>query len=144
MALGPITSLQLERENVEVVTDFLFWALKSLWMLTAAMKSEDDCFMAGKLLTNLDSIFKKIDTTLPTKSRIWSRLYSQGYGLPFCETWTMKKVECQRINAFELWCWKRLLSVPWTARRSSQSILKEYSLEGLMLKLKLQYFSHLM
>ena len=144
MALGPITSLQLERENVEVVTDFLFWALKSLWMLTAAMKSEDDCFMAGKLLTNLDSVFKKRDTTLPTKSRIWSRLYSQGYGLPFCETWTMKKVECQRINAFELWCWKRLLSVPWTARRSSQSILKEYSLEGLMLKLKLQYFSHLM
>ena len=144
MALGPITSLQLERENVEVVTDFLFWALKSLWMLTAAMKSEDDCFMAGKLLTNLDSVFKKRDTTLPTKSRIWSRLYSQGYGLPCCETWTMKKVECQRINAFELWCWKRLLSVPWTARRSSQSILKEYSLEGLMLKLKLQYFGHLM
>ena len=144
MALGPITSLQLERENVEVVTDLLFWALKSLWMLTAAMKSEDDCFMAGKLLTNLDSVFKKRDTTLPTKSRIWSRLYSQGYGLPCCETWTMKKVECQRINAFELWCWKRLLSVPWTARRSSQSILKEYSLEGLMLKLKLQYFGHLM
>ena len=144
MALGPITSLQLERENVEVVTDFLFWALKSLWMLTAAMKSEDDCFMAGKLLTNLDSVFKKRDTTLPTKSRIWSRMYSQGYGLPCCETWTMKKVECQRINAFELWCWKRLLSVPWTARRSSQSILKEYSLEGLMLKLKLQYFGHLM
>ena len=94
MASGPITSRQLERENVEVVTDFLFWALKSLWMLTAAMKSEDDCFMAGKLLTNLDSVFKKRDTTLPTKSRIWSRLYSQDYGLPSCETWTMMPLSC--------------------------------------------------
>ena len=94
-------------------------------------------------MTNLDSIFKSRDVTLPTKVRLVKALVVYG-----CESWTVKKDECQRINAFELWCWRRLLSGPWTARRSSQSILKEISpgcsLEGMMLKLKLQYFGHLM
>ena len=98
-------------------------------------------------MTNLDSIFKSRDITLPTKVHPVKGMVSPVvmYG---CESWTIKKAECRRIDAFELWCWKRLLRVPWTARRSNQSILKEisteYSLEGLMLKLKLQYFGHLM
>ena len=98
-------------------------------------------------MKNLESVLKSRDITLPTKVPI-----SQGYGFPVvtcgCESWTIKKAECQRINAFKLWCWRRLLKVPWTARRSNQSILRdinpEYSLEGLMLKLKFQYFGHLM
>ena len=98
-------------------------------------------------MTNLDSIFKSRDITLPTKVHLVKAMVFPGvmYG---CESWTVKKAECRRIDAFELWCWRRLLRVPWTARRSKQSILKEispgYSLEGLMLKLKLQYFGHLM
>ena len=98
-------------------------------------------------MTNLDSIFKSRDITLPTKVRLVKAMVFPAvmYG---CESWTIKKAERQRIDAFELWCWRRLLRVPWTARRSNQSILKEispdYSLEGLMLKLKLQYFAHLM
>ena len=98
-------------------------------------------------MTNLDSILKSRDTTLPTNIRLVKAMVFPVvmYG---CESWTMKKAECRRIDAFELWCWRRLLRVPWTARRSNQSILKEihpgYSLEGLMLKLKLQYFGHLM
>ena len=98
-------------------------------------------------MSNLDSIFKSRDITLPTKARLVKAMVFPGvmYG---CESWTVKKAECQRIDAFELWCWRRLLRVPWTARRSHQSILKEISpgisLEGMMLKLKLQYFGHLM
>ena len=98
-------------------------------------------------MTNLDSIFKSRDITLPTKVRLVKAMVFPGviYG---CESWTVKNAECRRIDAFELWCWRRLLRVPWTARRSNQSILKGispgYSLEGLMLKLKLQYFGHLM
>ena len=98
-------------------------------------------------MTNLDSILKSRDITLPTKVHLVKAMVFPVvmYG---CESWTIKKAECQRMNAFELWCWKRLLRVPWTARRSIQSILKgispEYSLEGLMLKLKPQYFGHLM
>ena len=98
-------------------------------------------------MTNLDSIFKSRDTTLPTKVRLLKAMVLPVvmYG---CESWTVKKTECQRIDAFELWCWRRLLRVPWTARRSNQSVLKEispeYSLKGLTLKLKLQYFGHLM
>ena len=98
-------------------------------------------------MTNLDSLLKSRDITLPTKVHLVKAMAFPGvvYG---CESWTIKKAECRRIDAFELWCWRRLLRVPWTARRSSQSILKEispeYSLEGLMLKLKLQYFGHLM
>ena len=98
-------------------------------------------------MKNLESVLKSRDITLPTKVPI-----SQGYGFPVvtcgCESWTIKKAECQRINAFKLWCWRRLLKVPWTAKRPNQSILREnkpeYSLEGLMLELKLQYFGHLM
>ena len=106
------------------------------------------CLLLGrKFMTSLDSIFKSRDITLPTKVRLVKAMVFPVvmYG---CESWTIKKAECQRIDAFELWCWRRLLRVPWTARRSSLSILKEIShgcsLEGLMLKLKLQYFGHLM
>ena len=118
-------------------------APKSLQMVTAAMKLKDTC----SLEENLDSILKSRDVTLPTKVFLVKAVVFPVvmYG---CESWSIKKAEHQRINAFELWCWRRLLRVPWTARRSNQSILKEispeYSLEGLMLKLKLQYFGHLM
>ena len=123
-----------------------FWVPKSLQMVTAAMKLKviNPC---KKVMTNLDSILKTRGITLPTKVRLVKAMVFQVvmYG---CESWTIKKAECWRIDAFELWCWIRLLRVPWTARRSNQSILKEispeYSLEGLMLKLKLQYFGHLM
>ena len=122
----------------------LFWgAPKSLQMVTAAMKLKDTYSLEEKL-TNLDSIFKSRDITLPTKVHLVKAMVFPVYG---CESWTVKKAECQRIDAFELWCWRRLSRVPWTARRSNQSILKEInpriSLEGMMLKLKLQYFGHL-
>ena len=114
-------------------------------MVTTAMKLR--CLLLGrKVMTNLDSIFKSRDITLPTKVRLVKTMVFPVvmYG---CESWTIKKAEHQRIDAFELWCWRKLLRVPWIARRSNQSILKEisfeYSLEGLMLKLKLQYFGHL-
>ena len=124
-----------------------FWAPKSLQMVTAAMKLKDAYSLEGTLMTNLDSIFKSRDITLLTKVRLVKAMVflvvMYGY-----ESWTLKKAEHRRIDAFELWCWRRLLRVPWTARRSNQSILKEispgWSLEGLMLKLKLQYFGHLM
>ena len=111
------------------------------------MKLKDTYSLEEKLMTNLDSIFKSRDITLPIKIRLVKPMVFPVvmYG---CESWTVKKAERQRIDAFELWCWRRLLRVPWTARRSNQSILKEISpgisLEGLMLKLKLQYFGHLM
>ena len=120
-------------------------APKSLQMVTAAMKLKDTS-LGRKVMTNLDSILKSRDITLRTKVHLVKAMIFQVvmYG---CESWTIKKAECQ-IDAFELWCWRRLLRVPWTARRPNQSILKEispeYSLEGLMLKLKLQYFGHLM
>ena len=121
-----------------------FWAPESLQMVTAAMKLKDAYSLEE---TNLDSILKSRDITLPTKVRLVNAVVFPVimYG---CESWTIKKAEHWRIDAFELWCWRRLLRVPWTARRSNQSILKEISpgcsLEGLMLKLKLQYFGHLM
>ena len=125
----------------------LFWgAPKSLQMVTAAMKLKD-AYSLEEVMSNLDSIFKSRDITLPTKVRLVKAMVFPVvmYGR---ESWTVKKAERQRIDAFELWCWRRLLTVPWTTRRSSQSILKEISpgcsLEGLMLKLKLQYFGHLM
>ena len=119
------------------------------------MTSDGDCsheikrrlLLGSKVMTNLDSIFKSRDITLPTKVRLVKAMVFPGvmYG---CESWTMKKAERQRIDAFELWCWRRLLRVPWTIRRSNQSILKEISpgisLKGMMLKLKLQYFGHFM
>ena len=117
-----------------------FGAPKSLQMVIAAMKLRR-LLLGRKVMTNLDSILKSRDITLPTKVRLVKAMVFPVvmYG---CESWTMKKAECQRIEAFELWCWRRLLRVPWTARRSNKSILKEispdYSLEGLMLKLKLQ------
>ena len=141
MASGPIiTSWEIDGETVETVSDFIFWGSK--------ITADGDCsheikrclLLGGKVMTNLDSIFKSRDIILPTKVRLVKAMVFPVvmYG---CESWTVKKTECQRIDAFELWCWRRLLRVTWTARRSSQSILKEisheYSLEGLMLKLKL-------
>ena len=146
MASGPITSWQIDRETVETVTDFTFLGSK----ITADGECSHEikrCLLLGrKVMTNLDSLLKSRDTTLPTKVHLVKAMVFPVvmYG---CESWTIKKVECQRI-AFELWCRRRLLKVPWTARRSNQSILKEisqeYSLEELMLKLKLQCFGHLM
>ena len=117
-------------------------------MVTAAMKLKDACLLLGrKVMSNLDGIFKSRDVTLPTKVHL---VKAMVFPVVMCgsEYWIIKKAKCRRIDAFELWCWRRLLRVPWTARRSNQSILKEISpgcsLEGLMLKLKLQYFGHLM
>ena len=139
---GPITSWQIDGETMETVTDFISLGCK----ITAAIKLRW-LFLGRKVMTNLDSILKSRYITLPTKVCLVKAMIFLVvmYG---CESWTVKKAECQRIDASELWCWRRLLRVPWTARRSNQSTLKEispeYSLEGLMLKLKLQYFGHLM
>ena len=147
MASGPITSWEIDGETVETVSDFILGAPKSLQMVTAAMKLKDRLLLGREVMTNLDSIFKSRDITLPTKVRLVKAMVFLVlmYG---CESWTVKTAEHRRIDAFELCCWRRLLRVPWTARRSNQSILKEISpessLEGLMLKLKLQYFCHLM
>ena len=146
MAPGPITSWEIDGETVETVSDFIFLGSK----ITADGDSSHEiqrCLLLGrKVMTNLDSIFKSRDITLGTKVHlVKAMVFPVMYG---CESWTLKKSEHRRIDAFELWCWRRLLRVPWTARRSNQSILKEISpgcsLEGLMLKLKLQYFGHLM
>ena len=147
MASGPITSWQIDGETVETVADFIFLGSK----ITADGDCSHEikrCLLLGKkVITNLDSIFKSRDITLPTKVRLVKAMVFPVvmYG---CESWTVKKAENQRIDAFELWCWRRLLRVPCTARRSNQSILKKIStgcsLEGLMLKLKLQYFGHFM
>ena len=145
MASGLITSWQIDGETMETVIDFILGGSK----ITAAMKLKDACSLEEKLksMTNLDSILKSRDITLPTKVHLIKVMVFPVvmYG---CESLTIKKSEHQRIDAFELWCWRILLTVPWTARRSNQSILKEispeYSLEGLMLKLKLQYFGYLM
>ena len=147
MATGPITSWQIDGEPIEIVTDFIFLGSK----ITADSDCSHEiktCLLLGrKAMANLDSILKSRDITLPIYVRPVKVMVFPivMYG---CESWTIKKAECQKIDAFELWCWRRLLRVPWTARRSNQSILKEinpeYSLEGLMLKLKLQYFGHLM
>ena len=135
------------RETVETVADFIFLGSK----ITADGDCSHEirrCLLLGrKVMTNLDSILKSRDITLPTKIHFVKAVFFPVvmYG---CESWTVQKAECQRIDPFELWCWRRLLRVPWTARRCNQSILKEIipgcSLEGLMLKLKLQYFGHLM
>ena len=124
-----------------------FGAPKSLQMVIAAMKLKDAYSLEGKVMTNLDGILKSRDIPLPTKVHLVKAMVFPVvmYG---CESWTVKKAERRRIDAFELWCWRRLLRVPWTARRYNQSVLKEISpgcsLEGMMLKLKLQYFGHLM
>ena len=145
MASSPITSWQIDGETVKTVTDFIFLGSK----ITADSDCSHEikrCLLLGrKVMTNLDSILKSRDITLPTKVHLVKAMLFPVvmYG---CESWIIKKAEHRRTDAFELWCWRRLLRVPWTARRSNQSILKdinpEYSLEGL--KLKLQYFGHLM
>ena len=147
MASDPITSWQIDGKTVETVADFIF--------LGSKITADDDCsheikrslLLGRKLMTNLDNILKSRDITLPTKVRLVKIIVFPvvTYG---CESRTVKKAEHRRTDAFKLWCWRRLLRVPWTARRSNQSILKKISpgisLEGMMLKLKLQYFGHLM
>ena len=147
MTSGPIPSWQIDGETVETVADFIFLGSK----ITADGDCSHEikrCLLLGrKAMTNLDSILKSRDITLPTKVHLVKAMTFPvvTYG---CESWTTKKTEHQRIDALELWCWRRCLRVPWTARRSNQSILKEinpeHSLEGLILKVKLQYFGHLM
>ena len=147
MASGPITSWQIDGETVETVADFIFGGSKITEDGDYSHEVKRCLLFGRKAMTNLDSILKSRDIILPTKVHIVKAMVFPVvmYG---CESWTIKKAECQRIDAFELWCWRRLFRAPWTARRSNQSILKEispeYSLEGLMLKLKLQYFGHLM
>ena len=146
MESGPITSCQIDGETMETVAGFT--------LLGSKISADGDCshemkkclLLRRKVMSNLDSIIKSRDITLPTKVHLVKAMVFPVvmYG---CESWTVKKAECQRIDAFELWCWRKLLRVPWAVRRSKQSILKEispeYSLEGLMVKLKLQYFGHL-
>ena len=147
MASGPITSWQIDGETLETVSDFILGSSKITADGECSHEIKRRLLLGRKVMTNLDSILKGRDVTLPTKVRLVKAMVFPVvmYG---CESWTIKKAECRRIDAFELWCWRRLLRVPWTARRSNQSILKEirpeYSLEGLMLKLKFQYFGHLM
>ena len=147
MASGPITSWEIHKETMETVSDFIFWGSKIIADGDCSHKIKRRLLLGRKVMTNLDSILKTRDITLPTKVRLVKAMVFPVvmYG---CESWTVKKAECRRIDAFELWCWRRLLRVPWTARRSNQSILKEISpeisLEGMMLQLKLQYFGHLM
>ena len=147
MASGPITLWEIDGETVETLSDFIF--------LGSKITADDDCsheikrclLLGRRVMTNLDSILKSRDITVPTNVHLVKAMVFPVvmYG---CESWTMKKAEHQKIAAFELWCWRRLVRFPWSARRSNQSILKEISpgcsLEGLMLKLKLKYFSHLM
>ena len=147
MASSPIISWQIDGETVETVADFILGGFKITADGGCNHEIKRRLLLGRKVMTNLDSIFKSRDVTLPTKVDLVNAMVFPVimYG---CESWTIKKAEHRRIDAFELWCWRRLLRVPWTARRSNQSILKEispeYSLEGLMLKLKLQYFGHLM
>ena len=143
MASGPITSWQIDGETIETVRDFIF--------LGSKITADGDCSheikrhlpLGRKAMTNLDSVLKSRDITLPTKVHLVKAMVFPVV-MYRCESWIIKKVECQRIDAFKLCCWRSLLRVPWTTRRSNQSNLKEmnpeYSLEGLMLKLKLQYF----
>ena len=147
MASGPITSWEIDSETVETVSDFIVLGSKTTADGDCSHEIKRRLLLGRKVMTNLDSIFKSRDIALLTKVRLVKAMVFPVvmYGR---ESWTVKKAERRRIDAFELWCWRRLLRVPWTARRSNQSILKEISpgisLEGMMLKLKLQYFGHLM
>ena len=147
MASGPNASWEVDGETVETVSDFIFLCSKITADGDCSRETERHLLLGRKVMTNLDSILKSRGITSPTKVRLVKAMVFPVvmYG---CESWTVKKAECQRIDGFELWCWRRLLRVPWTARRSNQSILKEISpgcsLEGLMLKLKVQYFGCLM
>ena len=144
MASAPITSWQIDGETV---TDFIFLGSKITADGDYTYEIKRRLLLGRKVMTNLDNIFKSRNITLPTKVRLVKAMVFSVVMYRY-ESWTVKKAECQRIDAFELWCWRRLLRVPWTARRFNQSILKEISpgcsLEGMMLKLKLQYFGHLM
>ena len=147
MTSGPITSWQIDGKTMETVTRFIFLGSKITADVDYSHEIKRRLLLGRKVMTNLGSKFKSRDITLLTKVRLVQAIVFPVviYG---CESWTIKKIECHTIDAFELWCWRRLLRVPWTARRSNQSILKgispEYSLEGLMPKLKLQYFGYLM
>ena len=155
MASGPITSWQIDGETVETVADFIFLGFKITADGDCSYEIKRHLLLGKKVMVNLDSIIKSRDIMLSTKVHLVKAMVFPVvmYG---CEIWTIKKAEHRRIDALELWCWRILLRVPWTARRSNQSILKEgwvfiwcsvspgCSLEGLMLKLKLQYFGHLM
>ena len=147
MASGPITSWEIRGETVETVSDIIFLGSKITADVDCSHEIKRRLLLGRKVMTNLDSILKSRDISLPTKVRLVKAIVFLVvvYG---CEGWTVKKAERRRINAFELWCWRIRLRVPWTTRRSNQSILKEISpecsLEGLMLKLKFQYFGHLM
>ena len=147
MAFSPITSWQIEGEKVETVTDLIFLGSKITANGDCSHEMKRHLVLGRKAMTNLDSVLKKRAITLPTKIHTVKAMVFPVV-MYRCESWTIKKTEYQRIDAFELWCWRRLLRVPWTARRSNQPVLKEispeYSLERLMLKLKLQYFGHLM
>ena len=146
MVSGPITSWQIDGETVETVADFILGGSKITAHGDCSHEIKSHLLLGRKVMTNLDSILKSRDITLTAKVHLLKAMILPVF-MYGCESWTIKKAECQRIDAFELWCWRRLLRVPWTARRSNQSILEEispeYSLEGLMLKLKLQYFGHL-
>ena len=143
MASSPITSWEIEGETAETVSDFIFWGSKITADGDCSHEIKRRLLLGRKAMTNLDSILKSRGIILPTKVQLVFPVVMYG-----CERWTIKKAEQQRIDAFELWCWRRLLRVSWTTRSSNQSILKkispEYSLEGLRLKLKLKYFGHLM
>ena len=147
MASGPITSWQIDGKTVERVADFIFWGSKIIADSNCSHEIKIYLLLGRKVMTNLDSIFKSRDITLSTKVCLVKAMVFPVV-MYECESWTIKKAEHRRIDAFELWYWRRLLRVPWTAKRSNQSILKEISpgcsLEELMLKLKLQYFGHLM
>ena len=147
MASGPITSWQIDGETMETVTDFILGGSKSTADGDCSHEIKRRLLLGRKAMTSLDSTLKSRNITLPTKVLLVKAVIFPVvmYG---CESWTIKKAERRRVDTLEIWCWRRLLRVPWTARRSNQSILKEispkYSLEGLMLNLKLQYFGHLM
>jgi len=146
MASGPITSCEIDGKTVEIVSDFIFLGSKITGDGDCSHEIKRCLLLGRKVMANLDSILKSRDITLPTKDHLVKAMVFPVvmYG---CESWTVKKAEPRRIDALELWCWRRILRVPWTARRSNQSILKispGISLEGMMLKLELQYFDHLM
>ena len=147
MASGPITSWQIDGETVETVADFIFGGSKITPDSDCSHEIKRYLLLGRKVMTNLDNTLKSRDITSPTKVRLVKAMFFLVV-ICGCESWIIKKAERRRVDGFELWCWRRLLRVPWTARRSNPSILKEISsgiyLEGMMLKLKLQYFGHLM
>ena len=147
MASGPITLWQIDGETVETVADFIVGGSKITADGDCSHEIKRRLVLGRKVMTNLDSILKSRDVTLSTKVHLVKAMVFPVV-IYECESWSIKKAECRRTDAFELWCWRRLLRVPWTARRSNQSIVREISsacsLEGLMLKLKLQFFGHLM